>query len=143
MVTFYPSCNFIIKVDLDNVFSCLIGAIILSPSPRAYVCNAGDRLELTCNTSESTQQWSLFLKGMGDPIYLSISSTTVGIPRKMINTSRITATRTSGINETPLISILEISPVTEGLNGTLNITCMSLWPLTSMATTTVYFAGNL
>ena len=142
MVTFYPSCNFIIGVDLDNVFSCLIGAVIMSPSPRAYVCNAGDILELTCNTAESALQWQLTVEGMSDPIYISISSTTVGIPRRMINISRITATRTSGRGETPLISILEINPVNEGLNGTLNITCMSLGPSTSMATTTVYFAGN-
>ena len=88
----------------------LTGAVILSASPRAYVCNAGDRLELTCNTIESALQWRPTSKGL------------------------------SG---TPLISMLEISPVTEGLNGTLNITCIiSLGPSTSMATTTVYFAGK-
>ena len=116
----------------------LVGAIILSPSSRAYVCNAGDRLELTCNTTESVQQWSLSLKGMSDPTDIAISSTTVVSHRVMINTSRITVTRISGINETPLISMLEISPVTEGLNGTLNITCKLIGSSESMTTTTVH-----
>ena len=122
-----------------SVHNYQLGAVMLSPSPRAYVCNAGDRLELICNTTESGLQWSLTSKRMSDPTNIAISSTTVGTRRRMINTSQITATRISGINEIPLISILEISPVTEGLNGTLNITCMSLWPLTSMATTTIVY----
>ena len=121
-----------------SVHNYQLGAVILSPSPRAYVCNAGDRLELTCNTSESALQWSLSLKGMSDPTDISITSTTVGTRRRMINTSRITATRISEENETPLISMLEIRPVIEGLNGTLNITCRLLKPSTSVATTTVH-----
>jgi hypothetical protein len=113
-----------------NIILELIGAVILSLSPRAYVCNSGDRLEVTCNTvtTESALQWSLSLKEMSDPIDLSISSTSVAIPRAMINISRITIARISGRGETPLISTLEISPVTEGLNGTLNITCRLLGP---------------
>ena len=30
-----------------------IGAVMLSPSPRAYVCNDGDSLEVTCNTTDA------------------------------------------------------------------------------------------
>ena len=116
----------------------LIGAVMLSPSPRAYVCNAGDILELTCNTTESTQEWSLSLKEMSNTIYQSISSTTVGTRTGMINTSQFSITRISGRNETPLISMLTISSVNEGLNGSLNITCRLLRPSTSMATTTVH-----
>ena len=125
-------------------FFCLVGAVIMSPSPRAYVCNAGDRLELTCNTTESALLWRLTLMGMSDVRDIAISSTSVGTRRGIINNSQFTATRISGTGETPLISISEISPVTDGLNGTFNITCMSLGSLTSgsMATTTVYFAGN-
>jgi hypothetical protein len=76
--------------------------------------------------------------GMSDPIDLLISSTSVVIPRAMINTSRITVTRISGRGETPLLSMLEISPVTEDLNGTLNITCRLLAPSIAMATTTIH-----
>ena len=63
----------------------------------------------------------------------------------MINTSLVTVTRTSERGETPLISTLEISPVNEHLNGTLNVTCveLSFGTLAPMTTTTVYIAGNL
>ena len=63
----------------------------------------------------------------------------------MINTSRVTVARTSERGETPLISTLEISPVNEHLNGTLNITCVELnfGTLTPMKTTTLYITGNL
>ena len=126
-----------ISYDMNGSYF-LVGAVILSPSPRAYVCNAGDRLELICNISESALQWRLTLKGMSDPTDIFISSTTVVARRGMINTSRITVTRTSKENETPLISMLEINPATKDINGTLNITCMSLGPSTTMATTTVH-----
>ena len=115
-----------------------VGAVILSPSPRAYVCNTGDRLELTCNTTDNALQWRPTLKGMSDPTDISISSTTVGTRKRMINNSQITVIVISGRGETPLISMLEINPVTEGLNGTLNITCISLGPSETMATTTIH-----
>ena len=117
---------------------------MLSPSPRAYVCNIGDRLKVMCNTSETTLQWRLSLMGESDPIDIPVSSTIQHIPRKMINTSRVTATRTSERGETPLISTLEISPVNEHLNGTLNITCVELnfGTLAPMATTTIHISGG-
>ena len=114
----------------------------ISPSPRAGVCRVGDRLEVTCNSTDSALQWRLTLLGMANPIERSISSTTIAIPRAMINSSRVTVSRTSQRGAVPLISILEISSVSETLNGTLNITCMELG--TSMAATiTVYIAGNV
>ena len=118
---------------------------MLSPSPRAYVCNIGDRLKVMCNTSETTLQWRLSLMGESDPIDIPVSSTIQHIPRRMINTSRVTVTRASERGETPLISTLEISPVNEYLNGTLNITCVELNfdTLAPMATTAVYITGNL
>ena len=121
---------------------------MLSPSPRAYVCNAGDSLKVTCSSTESILQWTLTLVGMSDPIEtISISSTTVYMPRGMINTSHVTVTRTSGRGEAPLISTLAISTTSEGLNGTLNITCMEInvdTLVSQMATTTVYIGipGN-
>ena len=118
---------------------------MLSPSPRAYVCNIGDGLKVICNTTETTLQWRLTLMGESDPIDIPVSSTIQHIPRRMINTSLVTVTRTSERGETPLISTLEISPVNEHLNGTLNITCVELNfdTLAPMTTTTVYITGNL
>ena len=68
---------------------------MLFPSPKAAVCQAGDRLEVKCNSTESTLQWRLTLMGMIDPVEISISSTTIAIPRMTINSSRITVSRTS------------------------------------------------
>ena len=142
MVTIAIFYEVSIRVDHNKIIYFFVGAVMLSPSPRALVCNAGDSLEVTCNTTESTLQWRLTLMGMRDPIEtISISSTTVYIPRVMINTSRVSITRTSGRGEAPLISTLEISSVNEDLNGTLNVTCMEIGTL-AQATTTIYFAGN-
>ena len=122
----------------------VIGAVILSPSPRAFVCNAGDSLEVICNTTGHSQQWRLTLKGMMDPIgIISISSTTVADKRVMINSSRATISRVSERDEAPLISRLEIRSVNVFLNGTLNITCMELGTSGMAATTTLYIARNI
>ena len=106
------------------------------------MCRVGDRLQVTYNSTDSALQWRLTLLGMANPIERSISSTTVAIPRAMINSSRVTVSRTSERGAVPLISTLEIRSVSESLNGTLNITCMEFE--TSMAATTaVYIAGSI
>ena len=117
---------------------------MLYPSPRAYICNVGDRLGVSCNTSETILQWRLTLMGENEPTGIPVLSTTQIIPRRMMNISRITITRTSERGGTPLISTLEINPVNEHLNGTLNVTCMelNLGTLAPMVTATVYIAGN-
>lgn len=118
----------------------VIGIVMISPSPRATVCQAGDNLEVRCNSTDSALQWRLTLIGMSDPIReISISSTTIAIQRAVIISSRITVLRTSERGAVPLISTLVISSVNESLNGTLNITCMELGVSRSIsATTTVY-----
>ena len=121
-----------------------IGAVMVSPSPKAAVCQAGDRLEVKCNSTESAIQWRLTLMGMNDLVEISISSTTIAIPRATINSSRITVLKNSERGTVPLISTLVISSVSESLNGTLNITCMELGISNSIAaTTTVYIAGSI
>ena len=115
---------------------------MLSPSPKAFVCNAGDRLEVMCNSMESSLQWRLTLMGMTDPIQdISVSSTSVAVIRSMINSSIVATSRTSERGVVPLISTLVVSSVSDVLNGTLNITCMDFGGK-FMATTTVYIAGN-
>ena len=116
--------------------------MIVSPSPRAGVCRVGDGLEVTCNSTDIALLWRLTLLGMANPIERSISSTTVAIHRAMINSSRVTVSRTSQKGAVPLISILEISIISDSLNGTLNITCMD-FEMSMAATTTVYIAGSI
>ena len=119
-----------------------IGAVTISPSPRAAACHVGNRLQLMCNSTDIALLWRLTLLGMAYPTEISISSTTVAIPRVMINSSRVTVSRTSERGAVPLISILEIRSVSDSLNGTLNVTCMEFG--TSMvATITVYIAGSI
>ena len=116
---------------------------MISPSPRATVCQAGDNLEVRCNSTDSTLKWRLTLIGMSDPIQeISISSTTIAIHRAVINSSRVTVLRTSDRGAVPLISTLVISSVNESLNGTLNIICMELEVSSMAVTTTVYIAES-
>ena len=90
----------------------IIAAVTLSPSPRALVCNAGDTLEVICNTTGHSLQWRLALIGVMDPINtISISSNTVAEKRIMINSSRVTISRISERDEAPLISRLEIRSI--------------------------------
>ena len=121
------------------------GAVMLSPSPRASVCHAGGNVKVTCITPNSSlQQWKLTLMGMADPEHdISVSSNTIAVHRRRIDSSRVTVLRISAREAAPLISTLEISSVSRSLNGTLNITCMELGSNTLMATTTVFIAGNI
>ena len=121
-----------------------VGAVMLSPSPRALVCHTGDSLVVTCSVTESSLIWRLILMGRSETIQhdIPIASTTIVIQRRMINSSRLTAFRTSERGARPLITMLEISPVNEALNGTVTIACMELGTLAPMETTTIYIAGN-
>ena len=81
--------------------------------------------------------------GMDDHVHeISISSTTIAVPRTVINSSRVSTSRISERGARPLTSTLEISPVNKALNGTVTITCIELGTLAPVETTTVYIAGN-
>ena len=141
-------CTLLISMQVCiNHGIILTGTLILSPSPRAVVCQDVDKLEVTCSTidDKSSLKWRLSM-GMTDLVQdISISSTTVVIQRVMVNSSRIKVSRASEIMAAPLISILEISSVREDFNGTLNISCMELGVsdrVTATMATTVYIAGG-
>ena len=121
-----------------------VGAVMLSPSPRALVCHTGDSLVVTCSVTESSlMSWRLTLMGMDDHVHeISISSTTIALQRAVINSSRVSTLRISERGATPLISTLEINPVNKALNGTVTITCIELGTLAPVETITVYIAGN-
>ena len=66
----------------------------LSPSPRATVCNIGDRLEVNCTTNGSILTWSLMYfseNGMVEEHSdIIISSTAMTQRTRMINSSIVT-----------------------------------------------------
>ena len=124
-----------------------IGAVTISPSPRATVCYVGDRLEVTCNSTDSILKWQLtfFLENGSTaqvlPVPL-ISSTTLNEMIRVVNTSTLTFSRISerGL-DIPLVSRLVIDSVSKSLNGT-NITCME-GNTAAMATTTLSTVGDI
>ena len=125
----------------------IIGAVTISPSPRATVCYVGDRLESTCNSTDSILKWQLtFFIEDGSTTQLLpvplISSTALNEIIRVVNTSTLTFSRISerGL-DIPLVSRLVIDSVSKSLNGT-NITCMEV-NTAAMATTTLYIVGDI
>ena len=117
----------------------------LSPSPVAPVCQAGDQLELTCNTTagiaiEHRWEFTVFPENVthtGRPVEsIGVS----GIPPLLaINTSTITFSRLSGPNDLSLISRVTVNPVSIGVNGTV-VKCIDI-DTNSVAITTIYILG--
>ena len=112
----------------------------LSPSPVTPVCQAGDQLELTCNTTDINHRWEFSIL----PENMTITTTPItafgasGIPRPLrIGTSTITFSRLSGQNQSPLVSRVVISPVSSGLNGTVVKCVEGIDSTDSVATTTI------
>ena len=107
--------------------------------PVAPVCQEGDQLELTCNTTTGIDhQWKLIvLPGNVSHTAAPVSSIGAsGIPMPLlIGSSTITFSRLSSQNALPLISRVTISPVGRGLNGTV-VSCVEL-DTNLVATTTI------
>ena len=59
----------------------------------------------------------------------------------MTNSATLIFSRLSELESTPLISILHITALTEGLNGTY-VSCMEVDNRASTATTTIYIYGD-
>ena len=113
------------------------GVAEVSPSPISPVCQVGDQLELTCNSTGIDHRWD-FTVLPENMTYTSspVTSTGVsGIPRPLsIGTSTITFSRLSGPNVLPLISRITINPVSSDLNGTV-VRCID--DVDSVATTII------
>ena len=96
--------------------SVLTGVV---PSAVVSVCQAGDELELTCNTSGIAHRWefTVFPENMTYTTTPITSVGTSGIPEPLtISTSMITFSRLSSF---PLESRVSVNPVSSGLNGTV------------------------
>ena len=88
------------------------------------MCQVGDQLELTCNTSNTIHRWQFTaIPESGSAVnYMrtvsSVGSSGVDSQPITINcTIMITFSRLSTQNELPLISRMLINSVSEGLNG--------------------------
>jgi hypothetical protein len=112
----------------------------ISPSPVAPVCQAGDQLELMCNTTSGFEhRWELtiFPENVSYTRRPVTSIGVSGIPTSplSIGTSTITFSRLSGQNILPLVSRITISPISSALNGTV-VSCFEL-DTNLVATTTI------
>ena len=71
-----------------------IGAVTISPSPRAAVCRVGDRLEITCNITGRIVMWNLAVIGTTN-ISRTLSTTTVNQAIVQINSTTLIFSRVS------------------------------------------------
>ena len=91
-----------------------IGAVTISPSPMATVCNVGDRLEVNCTATGSVLTWTLMYSsgnGMAEQHSEIITSSLMTQPTIRHNSSVITFMRRSESRMTPLVSSVEIGSV--------------------------------
>ena len=118
-----------------------IGAVTISPSPIATVCNVGDSLEVNCTITGSVLTWTLTYSsqnGMAEQHSEIITSTLMNQRTARHNSSVITFMRRSESRATPLVSSVEIGSVSLALNGT-RITCMEFDTTSDSAVTTVIY----
>ena len=98
------------------------GAVTLFPSGVAPVCS-GDELELTCTTTADLLQWRFMAIHGNEPTAIeftrTITSTGSAMLNVIINSTVFNFSRISAHNSVPLMSRLVISPVSNGLNGTV------------------------
>ena len=117
------------------------GAVELSPSSVAPVCQAGDQLELTCTSSGIVHRWefTVFPENMTHTTSPVTSQGTSGVPTEPLtfSSSMVTFFRLSGQNESPLVSRVGVNPVSTGLNGTVVKCFEGLSSTDSVATTTI------
>ena len=98
------------------------GAVTLSPSGVAPVCS-GDQLELMCTITGELLQWR-FRVFRGDEtsatqLTRAVSSTSPATSYLIVNSTVFNFSRISAHNSVPVMSRLVISPVSNGLNGTV------------------------
>ena len=125
------------------------GQVELSPSVTALVCEAGDQLELTCNSSSPLHTWQFtaISESGAAMTYESgiLSAGPTGLLNRqplIINTTIIfTFSRLSNESDLPLISRVLINNVSEGLNG-VEIQCTDARMVDS-ATTTIHIIGGI
>ena len=114
----------------------------------APVCQAGDQLELTCNTSVALQTWQLtVISESREAMTFMRSIQSIG-PSGLVESQPLTInstimfifSRLSTPDNLPLITRLIISNVSEGLNG-VEISCTGAGTSDS-ATTAIRIIGG-
>ena len=98
------------------------GASMISPSGIASVCS-GEHLDITCTISGTFIRWYIRPENESNAFRtyirtLSSLSVVSGVAPLMINSTMFSFSRISTQGTLPLSSRLEISPVSEILNGT-------------------------
>ena len=96
---------------------------------------------MTCTTTQRALTWNLTVAGVTNSITRTLSTTTRNQEIAMINSATLLFSRVSELSALPLISMLVVPAVSQGLNGT-RITCMELRTAPPMATTTLYIYGG-
>ena len=112
---------------------------MISPSPRAAVCRVGDHLEVMCNATGSIVDWNIAFEGINDRVDSTVTSNTQVQDILPLHSTVFIFSRTSERGMLPLISILEITSVTNSLNGS-TISCMD--SSSAAVETTVYIIGD-
>ena len=122
------------------------GVVKLSPSPVAPVCQAGDQLELTCNTMSGTTidhrwEFTIFPENVTRTPRPVSAIGVSGIPPPLtVSTSTFTFSRLSGQNDLSLISRVTVNPVSSALNGTV-VKCIDV-DMDSVAITIINTIGG-
>ena len=125
------------------------GQAELSPSMVAFVCEAGDQLELTCNSSSPLHTWKFTaISESGAAMTYETLIQSLG-PTGLLNSQEqltlnstviFTFSRHSAERDLPLISRVIIENVSEGLNG-VEIQCTDAGMINS-ATITIQIIGG-
>ena len=116
----------------------------ISPSPIAEVCYIGDRLQVTCNVSDTFLRWRFNYTFENSQTFSE--TTTASMARASFSSMEnpkadivaLTITRVSEHGAVPLVATAEFYPVSVTLNRTV-ISCLDFDRM-SMATTTVNIA---
>ena len=109
-------------------FGLTTGFVVISPSPRAELCNTGESLEVTCNitnSSETILEWRVdFPSEIGMTTHLSaiVTSSTMHDQIRVLDSIVFLFSRSSELRVSPLLSTLFINPVKSIMNGT-RISC--------------------
>ena len=116
------------------------GALMISPSGIASVCSGG-HLDITCTTSGTFIRWYIRPENENSASRtytrtLSSLNVVSSVASLMINSTMFSFSRISTQGTLPLSSRLEISPVSEILNGT-EVKCEDVTAMVNSSATTV------
>ena len=127
------------------------GLVEISPLVVALVCEAGDQLQLTCNSSSPLHTWKFTaISESGAVMTYETPIQSLG-PTGLLNsqeqltinsTVMFTFSRLSIEHDLPLISRVIINDVSEGLNG-VEMNCTDAGMINSATTTIQVIGGRL